>query len=459
MSCCHGLTYICSFYTIDLQFMRNQVFLLTYFCLFAFLFESCLVADTTYSEVAPGRWRGILELSPVLVQPASKKEVLTIHDQFVAGQLPFQFDVVYTDPQTFEIELINGAERIKVTDVTFGRSVRTARDTIRINFPEYQSYIIAEVRGGMMNGHWVVTTKDDYKIPFSAKLGEPYRFTNVNIKPETDLSGEWATLFDINSEKPDRAIGEFAQNGNKLLGTFRTESGDYRYLEGTVQANKFWLSCFDGSHAFLFSGKISADTLQGEFRSGTHYQTLWSAKRDPNFKLSHADSISVVSDGGSGIKFDLKATDGQAVKYPSAAFDGKVKLFTISGTWCPNCKDEQLFLKEYMQKNPELAKQISIITFSFERFKEETQVMEHLSKYREKLGITWPVVLAGKAKTEEAQRVFPSLSKVAAFPTMIIIDKKNKVHQVHTGFDGPATSKYAQFVSEFDATMKKLAAE
>jgi thiol-disulfide isomerase/thioredoxin len=422
----------------------------------SFFFQGCISADQTYQKVAPGRWRALLDLAPVAYQPKSKKEVLTIHDQFAAGQCPFQFDVIYTENDKFYVEIINGSERIRVDDVTFGHSRRTARDTIRINFPEYQSYLIADVRGGLMNGHWVVTTKDDYRVPFAAKFAEPYRFTNMNTPPTQDISGEWAALFGINEEKTEKAIGEFVQKENLITGTFRTETGDYRFLEGTVQSDKFWLSCFDGAHAFLFSGKMFGDSIRGEFRSGSHYQTLWTGWRDPNFKLAAADTLSRAKDGGAGIKFSLPASSGEQITYPSADFQGKVKLFTISGTWCPNCKDEQLFLKDYFEKHPDMKEKVQVVSFSFERYKDSTQVMQHLQAYKQKLGLDWPLVLAGTAKKEEAQRVFPSLSRVVAFPTMIVLDKTGKVHQVHTGFDGPATSKYGEFAKEFDAMMQGL---
>jgi thiol-disulfide isomerase/thioredoxin len=423
------------------------------------LLQGCISADDTYSQAAPGRWRGMLDLAPVVYQPSSKKEVIANHEQFAPGQLPFEFDVVYTSKDKFYVEIINGAERIKVDDVTFGRSRRTARDTIRINFPEYQSYLIADIRGGMMNGYWVVASKEDYRISFSAKFAENYRFTNVHKTPTIDLNGQWASLFDVNGEAPEKAIGEFKQTENRLEGTFRTETGDYRYLDGTVEGDKFWMSCFDGAHAFLFSGKIIQDTIQGEFRSGTHYKTQWAGWRDAKYQLASADSLSVARDGGSGITFELPAAGGGTIKYPSQSYDGKVKIFTISGTWCPNCKDEQLFLKEYLAQNPSMKDKISIVSFAFERYKDSTQVMKHLVDYSNKLGLDWPVVLAGTAKKEEAQRVFPSLSKVVAFPTMMILDKKGKVRKVHTGFDGPATSKYAGFKAEFGDLVTKLVAE
>ena len=42
---------------------------------------------------------------------------------------------------------------------------------------------------------------------------------------------------------------------------------------------------------------------------------------------------------------------------------------------------------------------------------------------------------------------------------MIFLDKKNKVRRIHTGFDGPATSKYGEFEKEFDILVKKMLSE
>ena len=52
------------------------------------------------------------------------------------------------------------------------------------------------------------------------------------------------------------------------------------------------------------------------------------------------------------------------------------------------------------------------------------------------------------------------LNKVVAFPTMIVIDKKGVVREIHTGFSGPGTGKYyVNFVNQFENMMNKLLAE
>lgn len=421
--------------------------------------EACVSPDNAYTQIAPGPWRGVLELKKYQVAVSKKDTVYILYDQFKEGDLPFNFEVVYTGPDQFYIDLLNGSERIHCDSVGFGRDRRTARDTLTIWFPEYQSYLHAEVRGGVMEGEWVVTTKDNYRIPFYAKAGQSHRFTPLKVPPASDLTGEWATLFGIDEEEQEKAIGEFRQNGNHLEGTFRTETGDYRFLEGTVQGRKFWLSCFDGAHAFLFSGNIQGDSLQGEFLSGIHHKALWTAWRDPGFQLGNADSLTTLKSSGGAITFDLPNPEGGNIRFPSAQFEGKVKIFTIMGTWCPNCRDEGAFLTEFCQKNPDAAKDLSIIGFAFERGNDTAQILSHLKSYKKQMGLPYPLVYAGKAGVAEAEKVFPSLNKVMAFPTMIILDKNNRVRRIHTGFDGPATSKYDAFKQDFAELVEKLRQE
>jgi thiol-disulfide isomerase/thioredoxin len=422
-------------------------------------FGRCLRTDTAFTRVAPGVWRGVLELEKFQIPVRDKDTVIVLYDKFKPGELPFNFEVKYVDDERFYLEIHNGSERIRLDSIQYGRDRTQARDTMNVWFPEYQSYLHAEIRGGVMAGEWVVTTKENYRIPFYAEAGRDYRFTNLQESPIGDLTGEWAAIFGV--EKPtgeqEKAVGEFRQSGNHLEGTFRTETGDYRYLEGTVQGRKFWLSCFDGAHAFLFSGSMRGDTLQGEFRSGHKYRTLWTAWQDPNFRLGAADSLTQIK-AGAGISFAVQTPEGQELKFPSPRFDNKIKIFTVMGTWCPNCRDEQVFLTEFLKNNPDLAKEISVVGFSFERHQDPAQANAQLLAYKKKMGIPFDIVHAGKASKDEAAKFFPALDKVMAFPTMLILDKQNRVRRVHTGFDGPATSKYAAFKSDFEALMKELAA-
>ena len=157
--------------------------------------SGCLTAESSFTRVAPGIWRGVLELEKFRIPVNDKDTVILITDQFKENELPFNFEVTYVDNERFYVEIFNGTERIRLDSIQYGRDRTRARDTMNIHFPEYQSYLHAEIRGGVMQGEWVVTSKENYRIPFYAHAGRDYRFTPLTELPEANISGQWATLF------------------------------------------------------------------------------------------------------------------------------------------------------------------------------------------------------------------------------------------------------------------------
>ncbi len=427
--------------------------------------EGCITTEQTYTSLPPGRWRAILKIENQYITPNPKAKPLPdkVNMKFedvTPGELPFNFDVVYDNDSTFHLEIINGEERFLVPaeDISFGRSRSRARDTIRIDFPIYSSYITANYAGGVIEGEWVVTTRENYSIPFVAYHGKDYRFSTVKKVPAADLTGKWEATFGLDEEEPYPAIGEFQQNGSHLTGTFLTETGDYRFLEGVVLGSKFWLSCFDGSHAFLFEGKIQKDgSLTGAFYSGKHYRTTWEARRNENARLTPADSLTFLKPGYERLTFSFKNPQGKLISPDDPVYDGKVKIIQIMGTWCPNCRDETMFLVDYLKN--EQPEDVAVIALAFEKHKEEAKAMQALRTYKERLNMPYEITLAGPANKDGAAKALPMLNQVLAYPTMIILDKKNNVRRIHTGFSGPATSEFDSFKNEFTQFINGLRAE
>jgi thiol-disulfide isomerase/thioredoxin len=443
--------------------------------LFAFLLLnicSCFVMDNKYSSVPPGVWRAVLQLTPREMVANSSQKIHSARQYFTQkekselqpvkmeeateGELPFLFEVKYSNENTFSIDIINGEERITIPaeDIKIGRDKATAKDTVLINFPVFGSYIRAVFYERVMEGEFINAAKK-LVLPFSARFAENHRFTTVRKQPIADLTGQWECNFDIANPKPYKAVGEFKQNGNILRGTFRTETGDYRFLDGEVQANKLYLSCFDGAHTFLFEGKISPEgTILGIFRSGITGEEIWEAKRNPTFELRNAESLTTLKNPNSDINFTFPNAEGKNISLSD--FAGKVKILQIMGTWCPNCKDETKFLTEYVKNNPN--DKITPIALAFERNADVAK--NQLITYKQKMNVPYPILMAGTSTSkDEATKALPWLNQIIAFPTMIFLDKNNKVRKIHTGFDGPATSKHAAFAKEFDEFVKKLLAE
>ena len=445
--------------------MKRQLHRLFLLSLLAFALTSsgCLVIDNTFEGLPPGPWRAVLKLRPAAVndnpegRPLPEKMNLQF-EEVTEGELPFNFEVIYRNEREFYIEIINGDERIRVEDIFFGPDRSTAKDTVVISFPVYESYIRAVFEENVMEGEWVVTNRENYSIPFVAHFGHNHRFTTLRKPPLMDVSGRWEATFGIEGEEAYPAIAEFQQDGNHLTGTFLTETGDYRFLEGTIQDNKLYLSAFDGAHAFLFEGKIQADgSLLGSFRSGKHFQTLWQARRNTEFKLGDAHQLTYLKEGYSRIDFAFENPAGQVISPKDPKYQGKVLILQIMGTWCPNCHDEAKFLVEYLGQNPN--ENLEVIGLAFERQREAAKAKQVIQTFTEKMNIPYEILYAGYADKDEAARALPMLNSVLAYPTLIFVGKDGQVRRIHTGFSGPATSEYPQFQKEFEAYVNQLLEE
>jgi thiol-disulfide isomerase/thioredoxin len=364
--------------------------------------------------------------------------------------LPVIFAYENTKPGVLVI--INGDERIRLTDV------RTSQDSLYVMFPAFDSELKIKVHSKTyISGAWFNRAKSpDYNIHFWSKLNGQPRFRSTDIYKKTD--GRWEVTFDY-KEKPEKAVGIFKYPdaaGNLLHGTFLTESGDYRFLEGASIGDSLYLSCFDGSHAFLFRAKLSQDTLWGDFHSGSHYRTDWYAVRNQSFELRHPDSITYVVDE-SPLKFDLMKLDGSFYHYPNKTLTDKVVLIQIMGTWCSNCLDESNYLKT-IRKTYEDQVEVLAVTF-------ETQVgtqgkIDQVLKYQQALDLDFTFLIGGDACKSCAAEIFPKLNDIVSFPTLIVVDKKGEIRKIHTGFSGPGTGKYyTDFVTETNAFIDQLIKE
>ncbi|MEO6131402.1 MAG: TlpA family protein disulfide reductase, partial [Saprospiraceae bacterium] len=117
-------------------------------------------------------------------------------------------------------------------------------------------------------------------------------------------------------------------------------------------------------------------------------------------------------------------------------------------------RDETNFLLDYLQKHPN--HQFDIVGISFERHTDQVKALNAIRTYRDKLNIPYPILYGGSNDKAQASLALPMLNSVIAFPTLIFLDANNKVVAIHTGFEGPATSGYEKFKSDFDSMIKKI---
>lgn len=386
------------------------------------------------------------DMQPQELKTGSYRAVLEVKDN---EELPFVFEV--TSYKTLKI--FNAEEIIEVNEIDY------RNDSVFIKMPVYEGYIAAKFEGNNLKGNFIKESLNRV-VPFSAEYGNSNRFY-ISDKPSMPVSGVWETVF--GEDKGDDqyiAKGIFKQEGNKVTGTFRTTTGDYRYLEGMVQGSLLKLSTFDGAHAFLFKGTVTHSTIEGTFYSGNHFKEPFVAKRNPNFELPSANNLTFLKDGYDEIDFSFPNTSDEMISLKDDRFNNKVVIVQIMGTWCPNCLDESKYYSEFYKNNKD--KDVEFVALAFEYAKTKETAFSRIDRLQDNVGIEYPILLAqyGTSDKAKAQEKLPMLNSVLSYPTTIFIDKTGKVRKIHTGFNGPATGeKYVEFKTEFEGFVEKLLSE
>ena len=348
--------------------------------------------------------------------------------------LPFQLTVKSVKNNQYEFTIFNASESIKIENYFF------KEDSLIIDLPVFKSeFRFKIIDENNMIGVWNNYAKgNNYFIPTKAFKSDENRFVFNSTEDPRSFNGKFNVLFST-KEDPYPAIGIFSQNKSKITGTFLTETGDYRFLEGNVNGEILFLSCFDGSHAFYFEGKIINDTIKGIFFSGIHYYTDWVGVKNKESNLIHPDSITTIINAAD-IRFSLPDSDSIIFTYPNPSLKNKVTIIQLMGSWCPNCMDETKFYQTLYAKYKNEG--LEIISIAFEVHKGFNKKIAAVSKLKNHFNIEYKILFAQNASKETASALFPNLNGISSFPTSIFIDKNNKIRSIHTGFYGPVTGEY-----------------
>ncbi|MDJ0763382.1 MAG: TlpA disulfide reductase family protein [Myxococcota bacterium] len=335
-----------------------------------------------------------------------------------------------------KIFILNAEEKIEAVDVAIGGN------SLEFRMPAFNNRFFLTADGNGFAGHWHNYAKGDHcTIPVTLVPGTK-RFSGSS---SNDVSGNWKATFSQGSEGEYIAKGVFKQNGSKVTGTFRTTTGDYRYVEGVLDRDMLRISCFDGSHAFLFEAKLKqGNVLAGMFYSGNHWSEPWTAVKVAAYELPDPDTLTHIKDGE---KFDFAFpnTKGEIIKFSD--FAGKPTIVQITGTWCPNCMDETVLLNVLYEKYR--SNGLEIVALAFEPVDTFEAAVGYIDRFKADMNVDYEILFAGNSDKEEAVKSLPMLNHIKSYPTTLFFDKQGNLLKLHTGFNGPATDNvYTDFVDE-----------
>lgn len=373
-----------------------------------------------------GRWILELELQPNVYAPIE----LTIKDQE-------------------HLIIKNSTEEIALNKI--GQS----GDTCIYEFPDFYAQLYIKWDKKKAQGYfWNKNKSGRYTIDLKAIKTEEALFNRYESSDKlVNIAEKYEVQFSTSDKNPEPAIGLFQQNGNVLSGTFLTETGDYRFLAGNVFGNKLYLSCFDGSHAFLFTGEVKDGVIYGDFYSAKTYHTDWRGKENASYELGNPFELTYAVDK-EAFSFEFTDLKGNVFAYPMNAKKSAVTIIQIMGTWCPNCLDETRYYLDLYNRYHD--KGLEIILVAFEYGNDTKYNISRLETFQKKHNIPFTMLYGGINSKAYTSEQFPQLNGIISYPTSIFLDEKGQIIKTHTGFTGPGTGVYyEEYKEEMESFLQK----
>ncbi|MBA2406302.1 MAG: redoxin family protein [Bdellovibrionales bacterium] len=380
--------------------------------------------EASAAQISPGSWRFTLQ---------------TTH-----AQIPFVVDFKYKNKKLTGI-LRNGKESIPLTDIKYEKK------EISIPLQTYElSLELTQQDKNTLIGHLVRHNKNPIKkTPIVGLFGPKTRFDEPKEKPSINLTGKWSLVMEDEQNQKSPGLGMFKQKGNKFSGSILTPTGDYRYLDGFVEGNRFRAASFDGVYNYTLEGSLKDGTMAAALLSSSKTKIsgnldLKAALPDP-YKLTELKELSFILP-------DLK---GQSVSLNHPKFKNKPVIVQFFGSWCPNCMDEMNYLIYWYNQNSKRG--VEIIALAFERSLSPEDATRQLQKVSKKMKVPYTILQAGSTAEDKPAEKIKGLKNFISFPTTIFLNKKHQVVKVHAGFNGPSTGEYyKKWIKEFNDTVEGL---
>tara|TARA_R110002096_G_scaffold16898_1_gene57649 strand:- start:98926 stop:100299 length:1374 start_codon:yes stop_codon:yes gene_type:complete len=397
-----------------------------------------------------GRWHATIALEGDGLAPTS---------------VPFELKISATDDEPSVV--VNGDNELAITAVSIDDH------EVTMTFAAFQTKIVArlsEEKPRTLKGTWSLPwAGGSLEFPFIAAQGERARFdvlaassaaiSDSAIAAVPSVDGLW----EVSYPQPDGstklcgarfAQGQGSVQEGSVQGVFVAPTGDYGHLAGVFQKGQLRLSYFDGAFAYIVTADAQPDgTLRGAGQFNLFRQEFSARHIKDTLDNALPECAEITEWTGKGSVSSLVFTDlsGKDFALADAGLEGKVVLLDLFGTWCPNCHELVPLLKEWHERYQ--AEGLVIIGVSFEFADGQSSV----SAYRDRYKIPYRLLVG--APPQDAADVLPQMS-LTSFPTLVLVGRDGKIHNIQTGFRGLATGEFrAAGAALYEDQIKQLLAK
>ncbi len=407
------------------------VFRPAFFC--AALLASVAMAIPSLGQSVAGQWEGTVVVDNMTI--------------------PFRLDISGKGNK-LQGAFLNGDER-----VTSSRGIQV-KDAVELDFDQYAEFVRANIAAGGLKGN--IEGKFDpgprRTLPFQAKHYVPQPDPPVGSVPS--IAGLWE--IEVKSSKGESAWRFIVRQASAdVFAAILRVDGDTGTLTGRYANGKFVLSHFSGERPCLLEAAPTPDgslTITLHDYSGTRLLTAYrpeAARAKGLPEPTDPSQQTRVADPSKPFEFSFPDISGHTVSNTDARFAGKVLVFVITGSWCPNCHDEAPFLAQLYDKYR--WRGLEIVALDFEE-PEQLADLTRLRWFVQHYGIHYTVLVGGDP--DDLNKKIPQLVNLNSWPTTVFIGRDGLVKAIHAGFASPASGEFnGELKSEITARIESLLAE
>lgn len=394
--------------------------ILGYFCImsflrpfFCFLFVFALISDGSRAQSPLGHWLGQFQINDSTL-------------------LPFEMNILGRGEKLYAA-YINGS------DTTWSLAAEKNQDTFFFEHSVFETRVgLWNTSSGWKGFHESLGRSPRYLIPLELK---PYSGTLFDCRSSgIRVDGLWNVHFVRSNHRLSPATGVFSQNGSRVSGSFMTETGDYRFLNGCVSGNELQMSGYDGLFIYLLKAKITGDSISGLFYSAKQDPVLLSGVTSDSSFLRNPYQITRLNAVADYFPKAVVNADLQEVRLPDECQGKGPVIIQLMGTWCPNCMDESRYLNEVYHQYRDRG--LKVIGVSFERSPLPAEAWKRIQKVQQTLNLSYPLYYGGIVNADSVKALFPFMDDMRSYPTTIYLNKQLQPVKIHTGFNGPGTGTF-----------------
>src|SRR5262245_6905917 len=317
-----------------------------------------------------GMWRGTVELQEGI-------------------SVPFRMHLDFSGAKPTGYFLI-GAEKTLIPEIS------RDGDSVTFAFSEYSAEMRGVWNGRQLTGSYVRIRSDGNKtLKFAAFPEDLPRAEPVEGSGFAAPVGNYQVFFQGTDKVDDTTVAKFWGERDTVYGTFIAPDGDYGLLEGTASRKAVQLSRFTGWQAIAIVLEPQGETWSGTFYAASNAKPrpfILKRRADLNIETPPAMRTSM-KNPKSEFAFSCVSLSGDTVRQSDDRFKGKALIADIMGTWCHNCLDEAPVLQRLQDRFG--GQGLEVVGLSFEITDDPALAKKNLQLYKDRFGLTYPLLFCG----------------------------------------------------------------